>query len=228
MDCQPYITVDEFKTSPYFCSLPDCCIPSGGTIDDVINPLIIESKIIFDSYLGYELCILPRNDYFMGDNSRAYFTEYAPVVPESGVIIEYRNSTNYYGTPTTGSIDNTLDTRLYIADKKTGNIKFSSGFKRDYEWNVKYYAGYPDTNIPSEIKTAMCMMVLNLAQRLDNMQMTNPDFTLDRINIDKSMDISYGSGKVIKNVVVKSMKELYDIPIPIMKILDRFKINKLS
>lgn len=224
MECQPYITIQEFKDSPYFCSFPECCIPEGGTIDQVLTPIIFESQVLINSYLGYEVCLLPRKDYFMGDDSKVYFTQFTPIDPTAGYDLSYRSNV-YLAPPYTGTIDET-DLNLYVADTTTGNLKYTRKFKRGTEYDLSYTAGY--LIIPNEIKTAMYMLVLNLAQRLDNMQLQNPDFTVDKISLDKSADITYGSSRIIKNLVVRSIKDLSDMPVPIMKILDRFKINKLS
>lgn len=224
MECQPYITLQEFKDSPYFCSFPECCIPEGGTIDQVIESVIFEAQVLINSYLGYEVCLLPRKDYFIGDDSKAYFTQFTPIDPTAGYDLNYRSNI-YLAPPYTGTIDET-DLNLYIADTTTGNLKYTRKFKRGTEYDLSYTAGY--LIIPNEIKTAMYMLVLNLAQRLDNMQLQNPDFTVDKISLDKSADITYGSSRIIKNLVVRSIKDLSDMPVPIMKILDRFKINKLS
>lgn len=226
MECQPYITIQEFKDSPYFCSFPECCIPTGGTIDQVLAPIILESQILINSYLGYEVCLLPRKDYFIGDDSKAYFTQFVPIDTINGYSLTYRSNI-YNAPPYSGTIDQT-NLNLYVADKTTGNIKYTRRFKRRTEYSLSYNAGYPNTAIPNEIKTAMYMLTLNLAQRLDNMQLQNPDFTVDKITLDKSADITYGSSRIIKNLVVRSIKDLSDMPVPIMKILDRFKINKLS
>lgn len=223
MQCQPYITADEFINSEYFCSFPTCCVPTGMSLNDLIDLTILEAQAIINSYLGWELCLLPRNDYFIGDNSRVYFTEFIPLDPTTFLSLK---SNSIYSRDIIETISSETDNKLYIADKSTGNIKNNYIFKNNKEYNLSYQAGYEI--IPSEIKTALKMLIVNIAQRLDNMNLSNPDFSLDKVNIDKSMDIGFGSGKMIKNVVVKAISELSDIPIPVMKILDRFKHNKLS
>lgn len=227
MECQPYITVDEFKLSPYFCHFPDCCLPTGMIIDNIITGFITEAQDLINSYLGWEICVLPREDIFTGDYQNSYFTDYSPIIAPSGNILEYqriRNSgDNYYSFNVPSSlITGTVD----IRDKKSGLVRFYQGFREDFEYKLSYYAGYEI--IPSEIKTAMYMLILNLAQRLDTGNLSNPDISIDRIDIDKSASYNFGAGKMIKNIISRSINELSDLPLPVKKILDRFKINKLS
>lgn len=225
MLCQPYITVNEFKASPFFCSFPECCIPTGMTIDDVLGLVITSAQSLINSYLGWEICLLDRTDIFSGSDERSYFTEFAPVDTTNGYTMNIRHNNMMYANPTSETLDQTTPF-LRFADVRTGWFKFDRGFRYDDEYTLTYKAGY--SVIPDEIKTAMYMLVLNLAQRLDNMALTNPDMTVDSINVDKSVVTNYGSARIIKNVTVKSIDELNDLPVVIKKILDRFKINKFS
>ena len=114
---------------------------------------------------------------------------------------------------------------FYIDDEESGLIRNLNGFRRDYTYTIEYTAGWDYLNIPKPIKTAIMMLVVNLSQRLDNMNLSNVDFSVGSIKVDKASSITFAQSNMIKQVVAKSIKELNDMPIPVMKILDRYKYN---
>ena len=217
MQCQPYITVEEFKNSPFYCSFPVCCI-SGTAIteDEYIDSFIDLAQAEFESYMGWEICLLERKEHFRGDGSVTIFTTYRPIddtIPIELEEIRY----SYSGRSVLPSQP------AYVDSPTEGIITKPTGYCRNVQYNLTYNAGYEI--IPDDIKQAMCMMVLNLAQRLDNNNANNPDLSIDSININKTATANFGSSKMVKQIVMKSMKELCDLPTPVARILDRYRDN---
>jgi len=50
-------------------------------------------------------------------------------------------------------------------------------------------------------------------------------YTLDSINVNKTATATFGSSKMVKQIVMKSMRELCDLPTPVARILDRYRTN---
>jgi len=216
MQCQPYITVQEFKDSPFYCHLPTCCVTGAITEDTYIDSFIDLAQSSFVSYMGWEICQLERKETFKGDNSPTIFTTYIPISEVEPIELEEIRY-GYSGRTVTASQS------AYLDSPKEGIITKPTYFSRDIRYNITYTAGYEI--IPDEIKQAMCMMVLNLAQRLDNNNANNPDLSIDSINVNKTATATFGSSKMVKQIVMKSMRELCDLPTPVARILDRYRTN---
>lgn len=214
MNCS-YIDVDYFIDSPFYCALPNCCVSSGFTVAQMVSGLIDVAKSSFDSYLGFCLCNNNYQQIMSGDGSYTIFTDYRPIIPSGNISINYIKKCNFLSS---GSVTNYI-----VQDYNLGIIRNQYEFCRDNLYTISYEAGY--LTIPKEIKDAMCMMVLHLAQRIDSMNVTNPDFSADMLRIDKTASTSFGVGKLIKQAVVRHIRDLNDLPIPITLVLQRYKIN---
>lgn len=223
-----YIDEDYFIASPFYCTFPTCCSSGEVELRQEILGLIEVSQSIFDSYLGFSFCNKQCQDIFRGDDSDCFFTRSTPVIASGNVTASYRVLQRYRGSyfgnytapVTTGVISD-----CYVEDDSTGLIRFPQWLRADFTYTVNYEAGYHQESLPKDIKTAMCMMVLNLAQRLDNGQLSNPDHTVDSLRVDKASSVSFGNSKLIKQVVLKKMSDFNDLPIPVLQILNRYKFS---
>lgn len=214
MDCS-YIDVDYFLNSPFYCALPECCVSSGFTVAQMVSGLIDVAKSSFDSYLGFCLCNNTYQQIMKGDDSLVVFTDFRPIISSGVVSINYINKYNFASS---GIVNNFI-----VQDYNLGIIRNQYNFCRDNIYTISYEAGY--LAIPKEIKDAMCMMVLHLAQRIDSMNVANPDFSADMLKIEKTASTSFGVGKLIKQAVVKHVRDLNDLPITVTLVLQRYKIN---
>lgn len=217
-----YISVPEFIESPFYCGFVSCCAVSGAALSGTISGYIDAAISIMNSFLGRDLSMSDYTLVFRGDDSDTLFTENFPT---TGVTsFTWRDITSYRTYPSTylnnSSILTGNVTDYYLADTRSGLIRVRQGLLRDYEYRLTYSAGY--NPIPQDIKTATAMFVVNLAQRTDNMALANPDHTVDSLRVDK-IATTHGSAKVIKNVILKSINDLNDIPIPVRAILLRYK-----
>ena len=220
MTCQPFITLDEFKASPFFCHMPTCCA-TGAMQDVYIETFIDLAQSTVESYMGWDICLSRRTDNVNGDNSSSMFLQYVPVSPTGSLTITYKDHSRGLYLNNVSTIATGIITDFYVEDYKTGLIRFPYGFRSGVNYIIDYQAGYDP--IPAIIKQAMNMLVLNLAQRLDNNNFNNPDLSIDSINVNKVAVATFGSSKMVKQIVMKSMKELIDLPVPVARILDRYR-----
>jgi hypothetical protein len=218
-----YITVPEFLDSEFYCHFASCCATSGEALSGYVEDLITTSQDLFNSFLGWDLCMQSRTDIIRGDDSHSYFTHFIPVNPTGSVDITYRRIDHYNGYYSNVGVVTGVVTNAYLVDYRDGMIRLPLGFSHNADYTVNYEAGYEV--IPRDIKRAMCMMVLNLHQRLDNMQLTNPDFSMDSVRVDKTIGTQFGSSRLLKQVVVKDIRGLNDLPIIIQNVLNRYKYN---
>ena len=223
MSCGRFVTLEDFYNSPYECSIASCCNITGEARDVFIDQLLEESQIMVESYLGKEICKQTRKDVFVGDDSYSYFLRHLPIDPTGEVTIEKRHRFgNYSGASTPTVVENNF---FYLEDESIGSIRNVMGFSKSYSYAVEYTAGYELIDIPKDIKRAVMLLAINLSQRLDNMNLSNVDFSVASIKVDKASSTAFGSSGVVKQVIAKSIKELNDLPLPVIKILDRYKYN---
>lgn len=223
MSCGRFVTLEDFYNSPYECSIASCCNITGEARDIFIDQLLEESQIMIESYLGKEICKQTRKDVFIGDDSYSYFLRHLPIDPTGEVTIEKRHRYgNYSGASTPTVVESNF---FYLEDESIGSIRNTMGFSKSYSYAVEYTAGYELTDIPKDIKRAVMLLAINLSQRLDNMNLSNIDFSVASIKVDKASSTAFGSSGVVKQVIAKSFKELNDLPLPVIKILDRYKYN---
>lgn len=223
MSCGRFVTLEDFYNTPYECSIASCCNITGEARDIFIDQLLEESQIMVESYLGKEICKQTRKDVFIGDDSYSYFLRHLPLDPTGEITIEKRHRYgNYGGVATPSEIESNY---FYVEDESIGSIRNVMGFSKSYSYTVEYTAGYELTDIPRDIKRAVMLLAINLSQRLDNMNLSNVDFSVSSIKVDKASSTSFGQSGMVKQVIAKSIKELNDLPLPVMKILDRYKYN---
>ena len=214
--CEPYVTIQEFKDSPFFCQFPTCCISGSIDLDTYIEAFIDLTKAEFDSYLGWEICLLDRKESFRGEGDNIIFTTYTPIDEETEITLN-----EIYYTESGKQLKECG--KAFVETPEIGSIVKPSSFSSTKRYQIEYKAGFDP--IPDDIKQAFNMMILNLAQRLDNNNANNPDLSIDSINISKTATANFGSSKMVKQVVMKSMRELCDLPVPVARILDRYRMS---
>jgi len=218
-----YITLQEFKDSPYYCAFASCCTATQPEIDAMITGLILSCQSIVDNYINTTLEVKTRKDIFEGDNDTSYFVEHIPVLADPIPTISYKKLVEeFYENTAQAVVGNITD--FEIEDDTTGLIRSNILFKRRYIYTVNYSSGFEI--IPKDMKQAMYMFVLNMSQRVDFNNMSNPDITVDRISIDKIQSTSFGNAKNVKNVVVKNILDLNSIPIHVLAIINKYKVRK--
>jgi len=223
MSCGRYVTLEEFNATPYACQIASCCTVTDEALEILKDQLLEEAQILCDSYMGKELCKQQREDVFVGDDSYSYFLRYLPLDITEDITITKRERGGNLG----GIIDptNVTNNFFYVEDKSIGSIRNTLGFSQSYAYTITYTAGYDLLEIPRDIKRAIMMLAVNLSQRLDNMNLSTSDFSVTSIKVDKASSTTFGQSGVVKQVIAKSIKELNDLPLPVMKILDRYKYN---
>lgn len=217
-----YITLQEFKDSPFYCAFASCCTATQPEIDAQITGLILSCQSIIDNYINTTLEETERRDIFEGDNDTSYFLEHIPVLSTPTPTIAYKKLIEEFYESTAPAVTGTI-TDFEIEDNKTGLIRSNILFKKRYIYTIDYTSGY--TVIPEDMKQAMYMFVLNMSQRIDFNNMSNPDVTVDRISIDKIQSTSFGNAKNVKNVVVKNILDLNSIPIHVLSIINKYKVR---
>lgn len=218
------ITVAEFVASSYYCSFPNCCEVSN--IGAKIQELIDQVGALFENYLGYSFCPTLQEEIFTGDDTFSKFLNVYPMIIDADNLVTISSRQVYGGSNIslyTSTYQTIQETAFITADKKTSLIRKQYPFFRQREYTINYTSGF--TLIPKDIKVATMMMILNLAQRIDNQNINNPDFSVSGLKIDKAAAYSFGSSNLIKQVVVKNINELNGLPIPIISILNRYRIN---
>ncbi len=219
MACE-LLTLDEFKSSPFNDALVICSAPSGDARDAYIEGLIQVAQESVVSFLGWDICMQPRKDITKGDDSNTYFLDFLPVNPTGTIEINYKQiMRNNLGSSISGL--NGFITDFYLADDRTGQLRFPQGFLSGIEYMISYESGF--SVIPDQIKLAVKLLVLSYGQRLDNQQLSNPDFNLAGTKVDRSIGVNFGNSGLIKQIILKNISELNDLPITVLKLLQRFK-----
>lgn len=222
-----YTSKELFMASAFYNAFP-ACGATGSALEVKIEGFVEAAQAAIDAYLP-NVCERPRKETYRGDNSDTYFVQNLPIVEGTDVTIQYRqrirNKMNsYYNNLDVYAVTGTIR-NFYVEDYETGLIRSEVEFDSRFMYTFNYTSGYASDNIPNELTFAANYMVLNLAQRIDNMQLNSPDMSLDSIKVDKSVSTSYSQSKYIKQVVLRSVKDLNELPIPVMKILDKYKYD---
>lgn len=219
-----YISVGEFIDSPYYCAFASCCGVSGDALSGTINGLIMSATYLIDNYLGRTLHPRTYKEIFQGRNQVNHFCEIIPVINVSGLVYADISPTYTYYSNEAMTLTGTID-YLYESDLETGLLRKRNTFRKNIEYTLIYRAGYEI--IPNDIKEAVKMLVLNLAQRIDTGNMANPDVNIQHFKTDTT-SFAFGNGGQIKNVIVRNFNEVNYIPIHIQGILNRYRYNQGS
>jgi hypothetical protein len=217
-----YVTLQEFKDSPFYCAYASCCTATDLEIDAQITGLILSCQSIIDNYINTTLEEKERKDIFEGDNSSSYFLEHIPVLADPVPTIAYKKLVEEFYENTAPAVTGTI-TDFEIEDETTGLIRSNIIFKRKYIYTVEYSSGFEV--IPEDMKQAMYMFILNMSQRIDFNNMSNADITVDRISVDKVQSTSFGNAKNVKNIVVKNMLDINSIPLHVLSIINKYKVR---
>lgn len=222
-----YISVEEYFNSPFNNAFANCAMITGAVLSGIISGLIDVAQSLVDNYIGREFCPKDYEEIFRGDDSYTYFTDNKNILGISGItFLDINSGFN--------NITGTIDSSFYkISDSKSGLIRITrnfsnglyhlngQGFSRNHEYSVIYRAGYE--TIPSDIKTAMCILVTSLSLAIDTSQISIPDGgTIDSIKLDK-MGATYGSGRLNKTIIMRDMNDTNNLPVTVFQILNRYK-----
>lgn len=220
-----YLTYDEMYNSSYFCALQQaCCVTGAAELSGKVQELMDVAYSLINNYMGRSLCVNTYVDRFRGNGTNVVWTNHVPVTAITGFTYRTVMQSCYIGDyseniPVTSG--NVLGT--YLVDDTTGLIESLHPFSKRYRFEIRYQAGY--TEIPEDIKTAMKILTTHLSQQIDSGNIANPDFSIEGVKSDTA-GFTFGGSKMIKNIVVRTLADLSNLPITVFKILDKYKYSK--
>lgn len=219
------LSYDELYNSSFFCAIQTaCCVTGAAELSGKIELLLDEAASLIKNYLGRDLCVNRYTDKFRGNNRNVFWTRYFPL---TGIV-----SFNYQSVMQSNMCDN-FPTQMavasgnvngyYLIDDRTGQIEVLNKLSDRQRFTIIYDAGYEI--IPDDIKTAMKILTAHLSAQIDSGNLANPDFSIESVKVDTG-GFTFGGSKMIKNIVVRSLSELSNLPITVFKILDKYKASK--
>lgn len=210
-----YITVQEFKDSPYYCAFETCCNFSGD-IDILISGYVDMATALVKNYVGYDLWSQQRNERFMGKDNHIYFAQYYPLQEVNSLFYRVKNRPSCTG-----------DIPYIITDYDKGIIESDSTFHSDYRYELNYNAGY--TEIPHDIKVACFLLIAQVSTQIDLGNIANPNVGQSGGKLDQLISYSVGNNTgVLSNLLLKSADEIKNLPITVYPILNRYRRGRLT
>lgn len=219
-----YLTPAEFEASSYICAWQTPCCLSGTALSGLVSEMLDVAYSLINNYIGRSLCVEQHVDRFRGKDDYTAFLRYTPVLAITGFTYQYIQRTAF-----SGSYDTNFPTAsgtvlgAGLVDDRTGLVESMQPFRSNTRFTVRYVAGYEI--IPDDIKTAMKILTAHLSQQIDSGNLANPDFSVEIVKADTG-GFTFGGSKMIKNIVVRTLADLSNLPITVFKILDKYKYSK--
>lgn len=210
-----YITVEEFKGSPFYCAFETCCGITGN-VDPLIEKYITVASSLIENYLDYDLWSQVRTETFTGRDRNIYFTNHYPIQSVNSFLYRCKRSPSI-----TGSVN------VLLTEPERGIIQSDYNFTSDNRYTIEYTSGYEV--IPDDIKTACYIIISQLSQQIDTGNLANPNVGQSSGKVDQVINFTtVNNTGVLSNLLLKSADEIKNLPITVYPILNKYKRRKLS